>query len=75
MIDWQPISTAPKDESEVLLFFPSGGGMISDDGYVVAFWSTDDETPGWYQYESDSRRLTEWGDEPTHWAKLTRPTT
>lgn len=67
-MEWQPIETAPKDGTVVLL-----AGPEFEHGCVIAFWSdpsvgdTTEEDAGWYESESDSHRL--FGT-PTHWMPL-----
>jgi len=72
MIDWQPIETAPKDESWVLLFF-DGRDPIPGPAYRVGFWSV--EYCDWYDWEGAGNSLTAFGDYPTHWAALQPPST
>jgi hypothetical protein len=64
--EWQPIATAPKDGSMVLLY-PSGCWTEDEDCGEVGFWDTD---------------FNEWGragdvaedyDGPTHWMPLPAP--
>lgn len=71
MIDWQLISTAPKDETWVLLFF-DGYDPVPEPTYKVGFWST--EYADWYDWEGAGNSLTCFGDQPTHWAELQPPT-
>ena len=72
--EWQPISTAPKDGSEVVLFIPG------DHNRHVVIGSWDDAQysrrprPYW---TSDGARI--WGvrwsrdNQPTHWMPLPQP--
>jgi hypothetical protein len=70
-MNWQPIETAPKDGTLVLLYFP--GGCFSNDGNVcVGFWSTDG-SDDWFSRECDSNSMTELGDFPTHWMPIPEP--
>lgn len=69
MIDWKPIETAPKNETLVLLYFPSGNE--GEDRYKVGFWSTNGND--WFDSEAASNPLTAWGDKPSHWAALYAP--
>jgi hypothetical protein len=67
MIDWKPIESAPKDESDVLLWFPEP--MLPKTS--VGFWSEED--CDWYELECDSHSLTELYGNPTHWTELNPP--
>lgn len=60
-----PMSTAPKDGTWVILF-----GMDAGEPRVTAaFWS-DSDPPGWYDSEAASRRVTDFGWEPDAWCPL-----
>jgi len=64
LTEWRPIETAPKNEAEVLLFWP----FITQDGYATnGFW--DDPGPGvephWY-----SPTVNGGATQPTHWLPL-----
>jgi hypothetical protein len=67
-IDWQPIETAPKDGTTILVWPPTWIGCIS-----CAKWSEDQHAnrprPFWSRFDShrdsDSR-----SKPPTHWAPL-----
>lgn len=69
MSEWQPIETAPKDGTEVLLFFVSDvPWQASSKGICIGFWG-DDGSNAWYAFESDSNAL----GNPTHWMPLPPP--
>lgn len=60
-MNWQPISSAPRDLTSVLVYVP---GTAEDfEEYTVAFF----KNGGWRKQE-DKIYV-----EPTHWAELTRP--
>jgi hypothetical protein len=70
MSDWQPIATAPKDGTDVLLFAREGECAPS---VYVGRWSTS----AWYgaawvayEHRSETEYLT-----PTHWMPLPAPPT
>ena len=78
-MNWQPIETAPKDGTWVLLF----GGKTSEDDYmrtgvlierpVTAFWNNSecyDEYWAFAFWDGDWRE--EYSD-PTHWMPLPEP--
>lgn len=67
-IDWQPIENAPKDETLVLLYFPTGS--MEEARYKIGFWSMDGD---WFDSEAASRPLTAFGEYPSHWATLNAP--
>lgn len=71
MIDWQLIETAPKDESWVLLYFPTDGPAVQPT-YKTGFWSI--KSGDWYDWEGAGNSMTAFGDFPTHWAALHPPT-
>lgn len=58
MSKWQPIETAPKDGTLVLVW--------DEDTPITASW---DEGFGW----CDNVRGTYWGFSPTHWMPLPEP--
>lgn len=69
---WQPIKTAPKDETVILLF---GGGIVAPGFFHIGEWrfwdggTTDD-------YEGDSAGFFNgWisGHGPSHWMPLPAP--
>lgn len=78
--DWQPIETAPKDGSFVLLHVPSGleTGAVT----VGAYWKNDEREDngrfkrgnwdGWLGMDADIG--SSWC-EPTHWMPLLKPPT
>jgi len=68
MSEWQPIETAPKDGTRVILW-------LKDECFpALAAWimfCPDDEEPGWYVFE-----MGQYGDdfnEITHWMPLPEP--
>ena len=63
MDNWQPIKTAPKDGTEVLL--------SSSDGILVAFWSE----VGGYWATPRRKGEAEWVPAPSHWMSLPEPPT
>lgn len=71
MSKWQPIETAPKDGTRVLLFRPRHGvvcGRWDDDKYakrVRPYWSNDQERL-WGTLETRD-------NQPTHWMPLPEP--
>lgn len=68
-IEWQPIETAPKDGTRIILGY---SGSHSCEG----FWMDDPsrnywEDIGWF--DSDSDVLCEHPRKPTHWMPLPKP--
>lgn len=71
MTYWQPIETAPRDGTVVLLFMPDA----RDPGIDVGFWSE-------WTIEKIGEEGAEWADpwshlaidtEPTHWLPIPKP--
>lgn len=64
MSEWQPIETAPKDGTLVLLYWPDVGSMVV--GYF--FHRGNQDRVGW-RAEPEGKH---WFDvkQPTHWMKL-----
>lgn len=61
---WQPIETAPKDGTEIL--------MVQADGYLqVGEWAAWMQTPCWVIIDSQAGGVIE--AEPTHWMPLPTP--
>lgn len=63
-MEWQPIETAPKDGTQILVFMPTyfqGKG-----GMQVCVWMNWSDAPGWYSHVSGRH-------EPTHWMRLPEP--
>lgn len=56
---WEPIETAPKDGSEILLFFTTHFSKICVGHYAIGNWI---ESQGWSI-----------ADKPTHWMPLPEP--
>ena len=73
MSEWQPIETAPKDGTEILLLKEirwvngdSKDGRIGN-GYWIA--------PYWFEQKTEiwRSRIDTWIDAPTHWMPLPEP--
>lgn len=75
---WQPIETAPRDESDILVFVPDPHHHLDDPpGRMhVACWSSYlmGEERGWVlDVDIDEGRCVFVGNEPTHWRPLPAP--
>ena len=79
---WQPIETAPRDGTEILVFYQKAGV----DFVHIAFWDDGDmwehqgfasqgEVTGWWSYveNSVSQHKLDGYDEPTHWMPFNGP--
>jgi len=69
--DWQPIETAPKDGSGILI---AGGTYIYSDYEPMPFLSV--TIAQWYQdgWRGDTFAHDEWNvHKPTHWMRLPEP--
>jgi hypothetical protein len=69
MMEWQPIETAPKDGSYVLIFTTTRYTNPKFPVYAVAAWNAEDEC--WAESHSSENWGPDWG--VTHWAKLEPP--
>jgi len=63
---WQPIATAPKDETTLLLAIPG-----SEHGVVIGFWS--EEYQDWFESEISNNPIDVFNGSPTHWMLLPEP--
>lgn len=66
-VAWQPIETAPKNETWIILF----GDLYGEPHGHVGFWSEDDAD--WFDSEAASKSLTAFGWKPTHWCPFDDP--
>ena len=69
---WQPIETAPKDGTVILLYSPE---KWDSDGMWIGWWfdEGDSREHGWYDSESASHKASFLNGEPTHWHPLPEP--
>lgn len=67
MSEWQPIETAPKDGTDVLLFRATKYRVLPP---TVAGWFDKGVIPGWYTYDEPDKAF---DGEPTHWMPLPAP--
>jgi hypothetical protein len=77
-MEWQPIDTAPRDGTEVLLFIPNAEPRIRIGHYVVTQKFTYDEhgkkvgpITYWFSYERSVRLRLD--IHPSHWMPLPEP--
>jgi hypothetical protein len=69
MSEWQPIDTAPKDGSNVLVCI---AGLTGSQG--EAFWYQGDEyASGWITWDGANHTRTFYTTPPTHWMPLPEP--
>lgn len=72
---WRPIETAPKDETDVLLYFPLEGLSDTHPKIVIGWWRQNDhwpETSGWV-FQNRAVRAYSDAYQPTHWRPLPAP--
>ena len=80
MSDWQPIETAPKDGTAILVWCPGTVDSVHVSKLMVAVWDPDewnaDDVRGAFRYnryDSGVYGVLDWDDEPTHWMPLPKP--
>lgn len=69
MTEWQPIETAPKDETWIWLF----GELSGEPQGRLGFWAESGDWAGWFDSEIAPHTLTAWGWQPTHWMPFVSP--
>lgn len=82
---WQPIETAPKDGSQIMLASPSSisigrwndrmrgpgaSGYIQQPGWIACAMGEDVPDEGWDTGNGYSLEMTAWDEAPTHWMPL-----
>ena len=65
-MDWQPIATAPRDGTRILVLAPDLGGISY---YGVAQWAEKDE----WRPETVAGWFWSYATRPTHWMPLPPP--
>ena len=72
MTEWQPIETAPKDGTPILIYGSNGRGVKQ---MTTALWDRDSEELGkWKLCVADGWECEEFlKREPTHWQSLPAP--
>jgi hypothetical protein len=70
MSEWQPIESAPKDGTHVLLWFPAGY-WATEVHVAIGLWDSG-EDEGWYAGD-ESHSMTAHGAPPTYWMPLPAP--
>lgn len=76
MTEWKPIETAPKDFTNVLLYFPD---FSPEYRIIIGHWVTfeDDpkpDEPWWYEQDVDRGCINDpLESDPTHWMELPNP--
>lgn len=65
---WQPIETAPRDETWIELWWPDTEAKVH-----AGFWSNTGPND-WYRSEADSHPMRDYFDgQPTHWRAIREP--
>lgn len=72
---WQPIETAPKDGSDVLLYFPLEGLSAGFEKVIIAHWrkSAGDLINCYWVWQGRAYRGYSEAYQPTHWMPLPAP--
>jgi uncharacterized protein DUF551 len=70
MIDWQPIETAPRDGTNIMLYYPLKEVNESWEGIVFCYWNKWENNWVW---SGRARRTFSRGFQPTHWMPLPEP--
>jgi len=70
MSDWQPIETAPKDGTEILVFVPPS---TYTRGYVRSVQWRDHDIDFWHVEDNKHGPFPLRGGSPTHWIPLPEP--
>lgn len=76
---WQPIETAPKDGTEIILGWDIASVWIVrsgwwEDGFDMIEGGYDEECEGWWSYRhSVTQEKLDGYDNPTHWMPLPKP--
>lgn len=69
MTDWQPIESAPRDWTDVILYDPNEDDGTGSCGVMKGWYSMKDGGfDCWMSYESTSGNIS-----PTHWMPLPEP--
>lgn len=71
-MEWQPIETAPKDGSDVLLYFPLEG-LKGWSRVVICHWRTIGDERGHWVWQDRAVRGYSDAYKPTHWMPLPEP--
>lgn len=75
-MNWQPIETAPRDGSDVLLFFPLDGlDHRNHARTVICFWRLNETYPATSGWVFQGRAVRAYSSiyQPTHWMPLPEP--
>ena len=70
---WQDISTAPKDGTDVLLYFPLEGLSSDWPKRIIAHWRAIDGERGHWVWQARAFRSYSEEYQPTHWQPLPAP--
>lgn len=76
-MEWQPIETAPKDGTDVIVMYMHINTQIVHNAFWNDYEDADKDEIGWWSYEHSevSRiKLDDWMS-PTHWMPLPAPPT
>lgn len=70
---WQPVETAPRDGTEILLYVP--GGRFHPEYVRSALWLSDDSSSlgEWWHVNDNKFYHFLRGPDPTHWMPLPTP--
>lgn len=73
MTEWQPIETAPKDGTPILIHRAESDFPLEEAFHVVRWDAFFDDEPKWWQVHDGKNDHPLRGPEPTHWRALESP--
>lgn len=69
MSEWQPIETAPKDGTPIIV----GVAGLDRSSGEAHWWQGEDGRGGWQTWDGANHRRTVYATTPTHWMPMPAP--